>query len=59
MSDQRNTEFQPAKRRGDPARGFDRVRQERALRNAARSESWLEQLQRIAREAKGRPESRD
>jgi hypothetical protein len=64
MSDERNTESraaesQPAKRRPDPGRSFDRVRQERALRHAARSESWIEQLQRIAKQAKGKPASRD
>ena len=60
MSDERNTESQPAKRRGDsPGRSFDRVRQERAMRHAARSESWIEQLQRIAKQAKGKPASRD
>jgi hypothetical protein len=59
MSDERNTESQPAKRRGDPGRSFDRVRQERAMRHAARSESWIEQLQRIAKQAKGKPTSHD
>ena len=60
MSDERSsTEFQPANRRSDPGRSFDRVRQDRALRHAAWSESWVEQLQRIAKQAKGRPESRD
>ena len=59
MSDQRNTESQPAKRRSDPGRSLDRARQERAMRHAARSESWIEQLQRIANQAKGKPASRD
>jgi hypothetical protein len=59
MSDQRNTDTQPARPPNHPGRSFDRVRQERAMRNAARSESWIEQLQRIAQQAKGKPESRD
>jgi hypothetical protein len=37
----------------------DRARQERALKRAAQQESWLEQLQRIAEQAKGRPRHRD
>jgi hypothetical protein len=59
MSDQRNPESQPAQRRNDPGRSFDRIRQERALRHAAWSESWIEQLERIAKQAKGKPRSRD
>jgi hypothetical protein len=43
----------------DPGHSSDRARQERALRRAARQESWFEQLQRIAEQAKGRPQSRD
>jgi hypothetical protein len=34
---------------------LNRVRQERALERAARQESWIEQLQRIAEQAKGQP----
>jgi hypothetical protein len=45
--------------RADPGRSLDRVRQERALKRAARQESWLEQLQRIAEQAKGLPQSRE
>jgi hypothetical protein len=56
MSDQRNSESRPAKRRSDPGRSFDR---ERAMRHAARSESWIEQLQRIAEQTKGKRASRD
>jgi hypothetical protein len=41
--------------RADSGRSLDRVRQERALKRAARQESWQEQLQRIAEQAKGRP----
>jgi hypothetical protein len=64
MSDERNRpsesgESQPAKRRSDPGRSLDRVNQERMLRRAARSESWIEQLLRIAKQAKGKPASRD
>jgi hypothetical protein len=40
-------------------RSLDRVRQERAMKHLARQESWLEQLQRIAEQAKGRPQSGD
>jgi hypothetical protein len=43
----------------DPSRSLDRARRERALKRAARQESWLEQLQRIAEQAKGHPQSRD
>jgi hypothetical protein len=42
-----------------PGRSLDRVRHERALKRAARQESWLEQLQRIAEQAKSQPQSRD
>jgi hypothetical protein len=42
-----------------PGRSLDRARRERALKRAARHESWLEQLQRIAEQAKGHPQSRD
>jgi hypothetical protein len=63
MSDERNRESRPAElhatHRRNAARGVDRVRQERALRHAARQESWIEQLQRIAKQAKGEPGSRD
>jgi hypothetical protein len=45
--------------RSDPGRSLDRVRQERAMKRAARQESWLEQLQRIAEQAKGSPPSRE
>jgi hypothetical protein len=41
----------------DPGRSLDRVRQERALKRAARQESWLEQLQRIADQTRGSPRS--
>jgi hypothetical protein len=58
MSDERN-ESEPTKRRSDPGRSFDRIRQERVWRHAARSESWIEQLERIAKQAKIKPESRD
>jgi hypothetical protein len=41
----------------DPGRGRDRARQDRATRRAARQESWLEQLQRIAEQTKSKPTS--
>jgi hypothetical protein len=53
MSEQRH------EMREGPGRSLDRVRQERASKRAARQESWLEQLQRIAEQAKGPPQSRD
>ena len=54
MSEQRQEEMQAS-----PGRSLDRVRQERAMKRAARQESWLEQLQRIAEQAKGQPQPRD
>jgi hypothetical protein len=45
--------------RSDSGHNLDRSRQERALKRAARQESWIEQLQRIAAQAKGRPQSRE
>jgi hypothetical protein len=53
MSEQRH-EMQ-----SDSGRSLNRVRHERALERAARQESWIEQLQRIAEQAKGHPQSRD
>jgi hypothetical protein len=52
MSEQHHQEI-----RADSGRSLDRVRQARVLKHAARQESWLEQLQRIADAAKGKPQS--
>jgi hypothetical protein len=41
----------------DPGRSSDRAHQDHALERASRQESWMEQLQRIYKQTKGRPDS--